>query len=168
MPMLRNRLRRAEQELRGDLDYLELTDGSRYYFDPRQAQWDIWWEGMEKGLYSEPGTAHTVATPEIREALTRATSESLKRFVERYGPVVGRLPGSVAYSDYLVVFRYIELDGTVRIFVYEGEVERGSTSGPQVKIVPVNLDHPNIREITPEEEAEIWKARRAHREGAEE
>ena len=159
--MLRNRLRRAEWELHGDLDYLELSDGSRYYFDPQQAQWDIYWEGMQKGLYAEPGTAHTVDTPEIREALTKATPESLARFVERYGPVVGALPAAIRYSEDLLVFNYIELDGAVRSFVFEGERERGSTPGPQVNIVPLDLDQPGILEITPEEEAEIWEARGA-------
>jgi hypothetical protein len=173
MLMLRNRLKRAEREMRGDLDYLELTSGTRFYFDPQQAQWDLFWEGMHKGLYSKPATAHTVETPEIREALTKATPESLARFVERYGPVVGALPGAVGYSDDLLCFRYIELDGTVRIFLFEGETarERESSPGFLAKILPVDLDDldPNdVHEITPEKEAQIWEARGVGPEGVEE
>jgi hypothetical protein len=173
MPMLRNRLKRAEWELRGHLDYLGLTSGTRFYFDPQQAQWDLFWEGMHKGLYSKPGTAHTVDTPEIREALTKATPESLAHFEERYGAVVGVLPGAVGYSEDLLCFRYIELDGTVRSFVVEGETarERERSPGFLAKIVPLNLDDlpvEDVQEISSEKEAQIWEARGVRPEGVEE
>ena len=81
---------------------------------------------------------------------------------------MGALPGAVGYSKDLLVFRYIELDRTVRSSLFEGERERPPTPGAQVKIVLISLDTPGIREISLEEEAEIWEARGVHPEGAEE
>jgi hypothetical protein len=154
---LREQLRRLKRDVRGDLDYLVLTDGSKHYFDPEQVSMELFYEMLEKCYLAKPGTASDVETPAIREALKRATPESLARFEEKYLPVTRQ--GGVVHSEDRQTVRVIELDGTVRVFAVEGEPARerladlraGRTQRP-----PLDPSRPGIREVRPEDEAELW------------
>src|SRR5215210_3978255 len=100
---LRERLRRLERDARGNMDWLDLQDGSRYYFEPMEVYKDLFLESMDKGFrdayedsrvtdlsegpYEPPQEPRREpSTPPIREALAKATPESLARFEEHYGP----------------------------------------------------------------------------------
>jgi hypothetical protein len=153
---LREQLRNLRRQMHGDMDYLTLTDGSKYYFDPEQVSQDLFFEMLEKGYLSKPGTASEVETPKIRAALVRATPESLSRFEEKYLPVTRET--GVVHSEDRQTVRRIELDGTVRSFLVEGEPARelladlraGRTESP-----PLDTNRPGIREIDPEKEPEL-------------
>jgi hypothetical protein len=119
---LREQLRRIKREMGQSLDYLELVDGSRFYFDPEQVSMELFFEMLEKGYTVEPGTTKDVETPEIREALVRATPESLARFQEKY--VTATAETGVVYSEDLQTVRRIDLDGSVKYFLVEGEPAR--------------------------------------------
>jgi hypothetical protein len=153
---LREQLRSLRRLAHKDMDYLTLTDGSKYYFDPEQVPMELFFEQLEKCYLAKPGTASDVETPEIRKALVKATPESLERFEEKYLPVTRQ--GGVVHSEDRQTVRVIELDGTVRIFAVEGEPARemladlqaGRTTRP-----PLAPSRDGIREIDPSEEPEL-------------
>jgi hypothetical protein len=65
-------------------------------------------------------------TPAIREALAKATPESLRRFEERYGPAERGC--AVVHGDGTITVRRIAVDGSASTTVLEGEealLERG-------------------------------------------
>ncbi len=169
---LREQLGRIKREMGEVMDFLDLADGTRYYFDPQQVSLDLFFEHLEKGFLTVPGTKKDVETAEIREALVKATPESLARFQEKYPYMT--VETGVHYSDELQTVRHIELDGSVRYFLVEGEAARQRSAdyrgkGPHQRTEKGPIQPgPGIREITPEEEAEIWEARGARPEGAEE
>ena len=155
---LREQLRNLRRQMHKDMDYLTLTDGSKYYFNGEQVSIELFFEMLEKG-FSEPSTASDVETPEIRAALVKATPESLARFEEKYLPAT-RETGVVHSKDRQTV-RRIELDGTVRSFIVEGEPARerladlqaGRTERP-----PLDPNRDGIREIDPASEPELLEA----------
>ncbi len=114
----RDKLRRLEKAARSEVDYLQLRSGVRYYFDPDEVGMVFFLEDMDKGFRDDPD-AHT---PEIRQALSRATPESRARFEERFGPSV-REHGLVHSEEHITV-RRICVDGSVETFTVEGEAAR--------------------------------------------
>ncbi len=168
----REQLRRIKREIGESLDYLELNDGSRFYFDPEQVSMQLFFEMLEKGYTVEPGTTPDVETLEIREALVKATPESLARFQEKY--VTATAETGVVYSEELQTVRRIELDGSVRYFLVEGEAARQMLEDYRGRGLYQRTDRepiqpgPGIREITLEEEAEVWKVHGVRPEGGEE
>jgi hypothetical protein len=134
------------------MDYLTLTDGSRYDFDPERDTQELFFEMMKKSYLSSE-----VETPEIRTALKKATPESLSRFEEKYLPVTQEV-GLVGLAEDRLVVRRIELDGTVRRFLVEGEAARerlaASRAGRRQR-PPLDVNREGVREIDPEEEPEL-------------
>ncbi len=129
---MRNRLRRIERAARGDLDHLELRDGSRHFFEPMQAHATLFLEqsngfrelacpDLSEGPYVPPAPPepHPPYASELRAALAKATPESLARFEERYGPAEPEC--GVIHDDGTVTIRRMGLDGTVSVTVFEGE-----------------------------------------------
>jgi hypothetical protein len=128
---LKSRLRRLERAARGDLDWLELSDGTRYYFEPMEAHKALFLERMDgfralagpdlsEGPYEPPQEPPPASPPlEIRTALAKATPESLMRFEERYGPAEPEC--AVIHDDGRVTIRRMALDGSVETAVLEGE-----------------------------------------------
>jgi hypothetical protein len=113
---------------------------------------------LEKGYLAKPGTVADVETPEIRKALTKATPENLSRFEEKYLPTTRET--GVVYSEDRQTVRRIELDGTVRYFLIEGEPAREMLADLRAKRTeraPLDPNRPGIREIDPEEESELLK-----------
>jgi hypothetical protein len=43
---LQDKLKRLEKSLRGKLGHIELSDGTRYWFDPEEHQKEIWGRGQ--------------------------------------------------------------------------------------------------------------------------
>jgi hypothetical protein len=129
---LRDRLRRLQKAVRGDRDWLDLQDGSRYYFEPLEAHRDLFLERMDVlRAFAGPDLSDGPSEPEVREpapeqdvselraALAKATPESLRRFEERYGPAEHEC--SVIHDDGRVTTRRMALDGSVETAVLEGE-----------------------------------------------
>jgi hypothetical protein len=128
---LKGKVKRLEKQARGDRDWLGLQDGTRFYFEPMQVHADLFLEGMDKGfqgLYEdlsegahepprEPRREPT--TPPIREALVKATPESLARFEEHYGSA--EREQAVIHDDGSVSIRTIRIDGSVETKELEGE-----------------------------------------------
>ena len=97
---LRDRLRRLQKAARGEMDWLDLQDGSRVYFEPMEAHKELFL-GMIDALHTEfevpdlsDGSSEPEQAPsqdasphvsELRAALAKATPESRARFEERYG-----------------------------------------------------------------------------------
>jgi len=129
---LRDRLRRLQEAARGGMDWLELSDGSRYYFEPMEAHKALFLEKTdgfrafavpdlsEGATETEPEPPHEPHVPEIRAALAKATPESLRRFEEHYGPVE-HVCGVVHDELGRVTIRRMALDGSVETAVVEGE-----------------------------------------------
>jgi hypothetical protein len=157
---LREQLRRLKREVHKDMDYLTLTNGSKYYFNGEQVSMELFFEMLEKGWGSKPGSASEVETPEIRAALVRATAASLAHFEEKYLPATRET--GVVHSEDRQTVRRIELDGTVRSFLVEGEPARerladlqaGRTERP-----PLDPNRDGIREIDPASEAELLEVK---------
>ena len=95
---LRDRLRRLQKAARGEMDWLDLRDGSRFYFEPMEAHKELFLE-MLRALHTEfevpdlsdgpheledPAPAPEQDVSELRAALSKATPDSLRRFEERY------------------------------------------------------------------------------------
>jgi hypothetical protein len=96
-----DRIKRLERKARGDLDWLDLQDGSRYLFDPMAVRKELFLEYIDS-MASIPGedmsegaepdaeldlTLRDVLEPSpLRQALANATPRSIRRFEERYGP----------------------------------------------------------------------------------
>ena len=129
---MRNRLRRLQRAARGDLDWLDLQDGTRFYFQPMEAHKALFMERMDglrvlaspdlsEGAHAEPPQEPppTPHVPEIRTALAKATPESLRRFEERYGPAEPEC--GVIHDDGRVTIWRMALDGSVETAVVEGE-----------------------------------------------
>ena len=156
---LREQLRSLRRLVHGELDYLVLEDGSRFYFNPEQASTELFLE-MTRKSFSEPSAAVGVETPKIRQALVKATPESLERFEEKYLPATRET--GVVHSEDRQTVRRVELDGTVRSFLVEGEPARelladlraGRTESP-----PLDTNREGIREIDPSEEPELLEVR---------
>ncbi len=55
---MQGKLNRLEKAMRGKMDYLELTDGTRYYFDPMDVAMKLFLEGLEKAT-GAPSKTHT-------------------------------------------------------------------------------------------------------------
>jgi hypothetical protein len=156
---LREQLRNLRRQMHGDMDYLTLKDGSKYYFDTRQVAQDLFLEMIEKS-FSEPGSASDVATPAIRAALVRATPESLESFEERYLPVTRDT--AIVHSEDRLTVRRVEMDGTVRSFLVEGEPARERLAALRAGLSerpPLDLSKEGIREIDPEEEPELLEVK---------
>ncbi len=127
---LRDRLSRLQKAARGGMDWLDLSDGSRYYFEPMEAHKDLFLEEMdgfralagpdlsEGAPETEPEPRREPLVPEIRAALAKATPESLRRFEERYGPAEPEC--GVIHDDDPVTFRRMALDRAVETAVLEG------------------------------------------------
>ncbi len=130
---MKSRLRRLEKAARGGMDWLDLRDGSRHYFEPMEVHKDLFLEGMDKGFcgiedlsegsHEEPTPrrqrSNEPTTPLIREALVKATPESLRRFEEHYGPSEPEY--AVIHDDGRVTVRTILIDGSVETTYLEGE-----------------------------------------------
>jgi hypothetical protein len=121
-----------EKAARGGVDWLDLSDGSRYYFEPMEAHKALFLEktdafrafagpDLSEGPYQPPREPPPAAphVPEIRAALAKATPESLRRFEERYGPAEHKC--GVVHDDGRVTIRRMALDGSVETAVLEGE-----------------------------------------------
>ena len=130
---MRSRLRRLQRAARGDLDHLDLRDGSRYFFEPMEAHKALFLEqangfralaveDLSEGPYEPPRDAQPAELPgmaELRTALAKATPESLARFEARYGPAEPEC--GVIHGDGSVTVCRMSLDGTVSATVLEGE-----------------------------------------------
>jgi hypothetical protein len=130
---LRDRLRRLQKAAWGDMDWLDLSDGSRYYFEPMEAHRALFLEktdmfrafavpDLSEGPCQPPRElppAAPHAPPEIRAALAKATPESLRRFEERYRSAEHKC--GVIHDDGRVTVRRMALDGSVETAVLEGE-----------------------------------------------
>jgi hypothetical protein len=128
---LRNRLRRLERAARGGMDWLDLQNGTRFYFEPMQAHRDLFLERMDgfralagpdlsEGPYEPPQEPPPAPPPpESRTALAKATPESLRRFEERYGPAEPEC--GVIHDDGRVTVRRMALDESVETAILEGE-----------------------------------------------
>ena len=152
---LREQLRNLRRQMHKDLDYLTLTDGSKYYFNGEQVSIELFFEMLEKG-FSEPSTASDVETPEIRAALVKATPESLARFEEKYLPATRET--GVVHSEDRQTVRRIALDGRVRVFSVKGEPARERLADLRAgsrKRAPLDPSRDGIREIAPEEEPDL-------------
>jgi hypothetical protein len=149
---IREQLRSLRRQVHEDMDYLVLKDGTRYYFDPEQDPPALFFEMMRKSYLSSE-----VEIPEIRKALKKATPESLSRFEEKYQLPVTQEVNVVQAGDRLIV-RRIELDGTVRSFLLEGEAAKerlaASRAGRRER-PPLDPNREGVREIDPEEEPEL-------------
>jgi hypothetical protein len=132
---LKARVRQLEKVARGGMDWLDLSDGSRYYFEPMQVHKDLFMEEMDgframAGPDLSEGASETEPklpqraprVPEIRVALARATPESLRRFEEHYGPAEREC--AVIHNDGRITIRCIALDGSASSTVLEGEEAR--------------------------------------------
>ena len=130
---LRDRLRRLQEAARGGMDWLDLQDGSRYYFEPMEAHKALFLEKtdgfrafavpeLSEGPYQPPREPQPAAphVPEIRAALAKATPEALRRFEEHYGPVE-HVCGVVHDELGRVTIRRMALDGSVESAVLEGD-----------------------------------------------
>ena len=129
---IREALRSLRRQVHEDMDYLLLKDGSRFYFDPERDLQELFFELIRKGT-----TSKKVETPKIREALVRATPESLARFEEKYFPVTQEV--GVGYAEERQVVRRVELDGTVRNFLVEGEAGAPPPGGSRLVIEALRL-----------------------------
>jgi hypothetical protein len=151
---IREALRSLKRELRKDLAYLELKDGTRHYYDPKKVPAELWLEMMSKTYASD------VKTPEIRKILPQATEASLARFEERYEHPLTWEVGIVGWPDEdKVLVRRIELSGEVRTFLLSGEAarERRGVAGAQPRGKWVDPNREDIREVDPEEVSELLK-----------
>jgi hypothetical protein len=146
---IREALRSLKRELRKDLDYLELRDGTRHYYDPKKVPAELWLEMMSKTYASD------VATPSIRKILPQATEASLARFEEKYEHPLTWEVGIVGWPDKdKKLVRRILLDGSVRTFLLEGEAarERRDVVGAQPRGKWVDPNREDVHEINDEEE----------------
>lgn len=140
---LKDRVRRLERNVQGNRDYLELRNGSRFYFKPMDAFITLYLRQMDamRGIYVEdlsegadetethppdetqsPAEAQSPNETRARalfEALAKATPEGLQRFERRYGPA--ERGGAVLYNDGTVTIRTIAVDGSATTRVLEGE-----------------------------------------------
>ncbi len=129
---MRGRLRRLQKAARGDLDWLDLRDGSRFYFEPLEAHKALFMERMDgfralavpdmsEGPYEPPQEPPPTPPPppELRTALAKATPESLARFEERYGPAEPEC--CVIHDDGRLTIRRVTLDGSVSTEIVDGE-----------------------------------------------
>ena len=112
-------------------------------------------EQIRKGYSS----SEEVETPEIRKALAQATPESLARFEEKYQLPVTQEIRLVGFPDKgQLVVRRIELDGTVRSFLVEGEAakeQRADSRTGRRERAPLALSRDDVREFTSEEERKL-------------
>ena len=67
----RRRLQRLEKAAQGKLDYFELREGGRYWFDPSSAHIELFTHSMSS-MRADYGGALRPDPPEIMRALTRA------------------------------------------------------------------------------------------------
>ncbi len=153
---IRDQLRSLKRQANEELDYLILKDGSRYYFDPQRDSAELFFETIQKGYKS---SSEEVETPGIRQALVRATPESLARFEEKYQLSVTQEINLVGFPDKdQSIVRRVELDGRVRSFLLSGSAAQerlaASRAGHRER-EPLDLGREDIREIPPEEEAEL-------------
>lgn len=129
---LKARVKRLEKAARGGMDWLDLRDGTRFYFVPIDVHKDLFLERMDgfQAMYvsglsegaseTEPeAEPEPPRVPEIRTALVKATPESLRRFEEHYGPAEREC--AVIHDDGSVTIRTILIDGGVETKVLEGE-----------------------------------------------
>ncbi len=128
---LRGRIRKLERGVRGNRDHLDLRDGTRFYFEPMRAHAALFMRQMAamREIYvadlSEGAdgteTPHPVEpyAPEILEALSEATPESLRRFERRYGPA--ERGAAVIQDDGTITIRSIAVNGSVETRELEGE-----------------------------------------------
>ena len=129
--VLRDRIWKLERGVQGNRDYLELCDGTRFYFQPMRALAALFVRQMD-ALRVVPGPALSEGAdgtetpppakpyaPEILEALAKAPPDSLRRFERRYGPA-GR-SGAVIHNDGTVTVRSIAVDGSSTTQELEGE-----------------------------------------------
>ncbi len=82
---MKSRLRQPEKAARGGMDWLDLSDGSRHYFEPMEAHKALFLEAMdgfralagpdlsEGAPETEPEPPREPHVPEIRAALAKAT-----------------------------------------------------------------------------------------------
>ncbi len=153
---IRDQLRSLKRQANEELDYLILKDGSRYYFDPQKDTAELFFETIQKGYKS---SSEEVETPEIRQALARATPESLARFEQKYQLPVTQEIQLVGFPDKgQLIIRRVELDGRVRSFLVEGEAARerlaDSRTGRRER-APLDLSREDVREIDPQRESEL-------------
>jgi hypothetical protein len=127
-----DKLKRLERKARGDLDWLDLQDGTRFYFEPVAASKERFMEYLD-AMKSIPGpdmseeadpTAEPEQAPEpelspIRQALAKATPASIKRFEERYG--LAERDCAVIHNDGTVTVAHISLDGSRNLETLDGE-----------------------------------------------
>ena len=116
---LRSRLKRVEKVLVGEMDSVELVDGSKRYFtalDARQAVFLSEWAIGRAGYRGE----ETIGFSPLIRAVADATEESRKRFIERYrDPFTG--PTIVEKQIPRARLQWATLDGEVRTLELVGE-----------------------------------------------
>ncbi len=128
---LKGKLKQLEKAVRGDRDYLDLRDGTRFYFEPMRAHAALYMRQMEamRKIYvaemseGADGTETPPPTepyaPEILEALSMATPDSLRRFERYYGPA--ERGAAVIHDNDTITIRTIAVDGTATTQELEGE-----------------------------------------------
>lgn len=131
------KLKKLERDIRGDRDYLELRDGTRFYFKPMNASIALYLRKMDamRRIYVEdlsegadetetppPTEAQSPTVAQSRalfEALAKATPDSLQRFERRYGPA--EQGAACLHNDGTVTIRTLAVDGSATTRVLEGE-----------------------------------------------
>ena len=108
-------MQRLEKAMRGKLDYLELREGGRYWFDPCIAQIELFGHAM-RSAYTDYKGEPRPDPPEILRAL--AGAKDRKAALERFYPARGSML-SYAY-DLEALFERGEL--VPRSFMAGGEV----------------------------------------------
>jgi hypothetical protein len=155
---IRDQLRSLRRQANEDLDYLTLNHGSRYYFDPQTDPAELFFEIHHKSYFSSE-----VETPEIRKALAQATPESLARFEKKYQLPLTKEVSLVGFPDKgQLIMRRIELDGTVRTFLVEGEAakeQRADSRTGRRERKPLDLSREDVHEITSEEERKLLEVK---------
>ena len=72
---LRDRLRRLEKTMQGNLGYFELQDGSRFYFDPEEKFRDTF-KFFTDSLYADYKREPRPEPPDLLKAVARAKDRS--------------------------------------------------------------------------------------------
>jgi hypothetical protein len=90
---IRDKLRRLEKTLRGQLAYIELVDGSRYFYEPEKVWSELFLHGS-KCLEADHRSAQRPEPPAILEAVARARDRR-----SAVGRILGEDPAPLTAYD---------------------------------------------------------------------
>lgn len=119
MGRLRGRVNRLRARLAGQIDYLELEDGSRHYYRPEDARAAVFLSKLEVGRAGYFGK-RAADLPDLIKAVARGTPGSRREFIETYGDPF-RGPATVDGPGSRVKIVWCALDGELQTELLEGE-----------------------------------------------